>query len=856
LAQRRVLVAASAARQRCVAMGSPGEEAMDAASEVERLRRQVEVLTEEKDRLAEQVKDLTRRCQKLAAVAAQPEPELVAVATQTEDEDAAEGESAIASAEAASRLPPPVQQMLKSPQDESAQLQGIEALFQQAQVDGATGAMAAPALQVSVEAAVAIFSNHPTNYPLLLKASHFLSVLFAEPNVQQQLPLERLFKAARSVTAASVRLLAAAPMAEGGAAGGKAGAPTPSKLMGWFLSLLALLLPCIGPRLRDREQGEPFARDLLGELVSKLLSAAEVPQEALLLKCVQLLPLLPMEPWIQTVCLDSGAAHSLAFAYHRCASTSAAGREAPVPKAIRAAVRGVFADNLELCVRAVDEVFASDEFVCLEILDELQGMEKKKRGTLRTLDSDFGFVGKALGLWAFHQRRALEDADPQKSTSREVLQKVSELLTAVLLKIPPHVFLQRMQEFQADEVLQRHALAAVHATPQLRLQLAVNYVDNSIIPVAIGGIQMLLRHFECAAPGVSPPVSDVEAAFRLLRNGLPPADGWPYVLYSLDICLHVLSHWSATKLSMQQKADVLDGHSAPLLLAKGGLVDILAELMDPVAAGVELSSKPPAGVMQKANETLQALFERNGHICLFCMQHYSEVKQMVSMGSDSLALDPLKDFPQMQQQAVGQLIVSYEKFSVGDDRISRKIMKALTALFESSYHLVAWFLQNNPLSSVGEYQSLDVHVEAVRAIIRAAYWSSEDAPLLPEFVSLLAQLILGSIEGHGDEVPGAKPPARVVDLTEAEQVAAACMASLLHLLLIDPSPPTVLHCLARSLSDYGKAAGDSAQPAEEVESSVGSERAVNAVMKVMQVFPSSDRIQLDCHHLLTSLLGE
>ena len=28
--------------------------------------------------------------------------------------------------------------------------------------------------------------------------------------------------------------------------------------------------------------------------------------------------------------------------------------------------------------------------------------------------------------------------------------------------------------------------------------------------------------------------------------------------------------------------------------------------------------------MGKACETLQALFERNGHICLFCMKHYAE----------------------------------------------------------------------------------------------------------------------------------------------------------------------------------------------------------------------------------------
>lgn len=822
------------------------------------LRRQIEVLTEEKERLADQVKDLTRRCQKLAAVAAQPAPILESAGTQTEAEDGAEGESPMAVAEAASRLPPPVQNMLKSPQDENAQLQGIESLFlQQAQADGAPSSIAGAVLQVSVDAAVAMFDNHPTHYLLLLKAAQFLSLLLAEPNVQQQLPLARLFKAARSVVAVSVRMLGDVPMVDTVAGAVKAGWPSPSKLMGWFLSLVALLLPCVGPKLDSQEFGESFVRDLLGELVSKLLASAEVPQEALLLKCVQLLPLLPMDPWLQKASLESGAMHSLALAYHRCVTTSPNGGEAPLAKAIRSAVRNLFADNLELCIRAVDETFVSDEFVCLQVLEELTGMEKKKRGTWRILDSDYGFIGKALALWAFHQRRALEDPDPQKSTSREVLQKVSELLTSVLLKIPPHVFLQRMQEFPEAEVLQRHALAAVHAAPQLRLQLAVNYVENNLIPVVLGGMQVHLQHYECSAPGASPPPSGLGAAFRLLRNGMPPAEGWPYVLYSLEICLQVLSHWSATKLSVRQKADVLDARSAPLLLAKGGLVDILAEVLDPVAAGVELSCKPPADVMQKASDTLQALFERNGHICLFCMQHYAEVRQIVSMGCDSIALDPLTDFPQMQQQAVDQLRASFEKFSVDDERISRKIMRALTALFESSYHLVACFLQHYPLSSLNEYQSLDVHVEAVRAITRAAYWSGEDAPLLPDFMLLLVQLMLGSIEGHGDPMSDVafKPPGRVVDLTEAEQVVAACMASVLHLLLIDPSPPTVLQCLVRSLSNFGKAAGDSAPP-EEAEQTNRSEQAVNAVMRVMQVFPSSDRIQLDCHHLLTSLLGE
>merc|ERR1719450_1511766 len=111
---------------------------------------------------------------------------------------------------------------------------------------------------------------------------------------------------------------------------------------------------------------------------------------------------------------------------------------------------------------------------------------------------------------------------------------------------------------------------------------------------------MLLRHYEVGQA----PAPDLEAALRLLGDAQLPAEAWPYVLYCLEVCLHVLSHWSATKLSLAQKADVLDARAAPLLLAKGGLVDILAELIDPSAAGVELSAKPPTTILQKASETL------------------------------------------------------------------------------------------------------------------------------------------------------------------------------------------------------------------------------------------------------------
>jgi len=197
-----------------------------------------------------------------------------------------------------SRLSPELAQMLQRPKDEAIQLQGIEALFaQQTQVDaGSVGSAAsAPGLQASLEASVAIFSNFPEHHVLLLKASQFLSVLLAEPSAQELLPLAVLFQASKEVVHVASRLIDSHAASRPAAETAVGSAPTFPKLMTWLLSLLEKLLPCLGTRLAEQAQSEPFVQALLGKLVGPLLGAAELPQEALVLKCVQLLPLLPSE---------------------------------------------------------------------------------------------------------------------------------------------------------------------------------------------------------------------------------------------------------------------------------------------------------------------------------------------------------------------------------------------------------------------------------------------------------------------------------------------------------------------------------------------------------------------------------
>ncbi|CAE7354776.1 HCc2 [Symbiodinium natans] len=234
-------------------------------------------------------------------------------------------------------------------QDEALQLRGIEFLFaQQTQAKheaqakelteaGAASADASPAMRRSLEAAIAVFANHQANWNLLLKASQFLSVLLAEPSAQQLLPQAVVRSAAEAVLAASAQLseaqTAAAPQGAG---------PTPAKLITWLLSLLALLLPAVEPWLRQKQQSQEFVKTLLNAVISRLLTESELPAEAVILKSVQLIPLLPMESWIQQACLDSGAIHSFALARQRVVAKKGGDQLDPtLAKAVQSAIRMV-----------------------------------------------------------------------------------------------------------------------------------------------------------------------------------------------------------------------------------------------------------------------------------------------------------------------------------------------------------------------------------------------------------------------------------------------------------------------------------------------------------------------------------
>merc|ERR1712125_156380 len=151
----------------------------------------------------------------------------------------------------------------------------------------------------------------------------------------------------------------------------------------------------------------------------------------------------------------------------------------------------------------------------------------QKRGTFVTLDENFGLFAKCLRLWAFHERSALEDQDPERCSSREVLIRLADLLVVVCSKLPPARLLQRMQEFRESEIFQRVALAAIHSVAQMRLQIAVNYTENSVVSIMVEDMHLFFKCYEAPAPspaGASPP----EATFRLLKDGNLPAESWAY----------------------------------------------------------------------------------------------------------------------------------------------------------------------------------------------------------------------------------------------------------------------------------------------------------------------------------------
>ena len=125
----------------------------------------------------------------------------------------------------------------------------------------------------------------------------------------------------------------------------------------------------------------------------------------------------------------------------------------------------------------------------------------------------------------------------------------------------------------------------------------------------------------------------------------------------------MLSHWSCSKLALPPKGpEVLEPTAAPVRLASAGVVDVLAELIDAPAAGVALREPAPTALVQKASEVLRALFEHQGHICLFCMKHYKEVKQIVYIGCESFVAD--MEQQEMQREAVELFCEAFERFAI------------------------------------------------------------------------------------------------------------------------------------------------------------------------------------------------
>jgi len=379
------------------------------------------------------------------------------------------------------------------------------------------------------------------------------------------------------------------------------------------------------------------------------------------------------------------------------------------------------------------------------------------------------------------------------------------------------------------------------------MQVAVNYASNGATVAIISALRLFLKRFE-EDGAATQAATNTEEAFKLIQDQQLPAAFWPYVQHGLELCSHMLSHWGATRLSTEKKGDVLDPTAAPLLLAQQGLVDVLLEIIN-MESGAKSEDSPPKALLEIATDILKTLFEQNGHINLFCMQHYAEVRAVIKLGCDSLIGDPLPEYPDLQQQAVETLVAASKRF-FKDDKLCKRILRAMSAIFETSPGLMLTFLTEYRISTPGASKDSDkalptpeAHLEAVRAVGHVAFWGPDDAPLMPDFVSVLAELLSQVLPPPADAGPGAT--GGLEDLSEAEALAGACVASLLRLLMVDPNPPDVQQCLIEQLGKAERNTGDT-----------DSERAVKLTMRIMETFPSSDRMQMNCQHLLTTVLGE
>lgn len=470
------------------------------ASELQRLR-------DELERLQGENETLRNRCQKLAKTAQTPrsslesvkvqpdkvqesdyansstaKPTFVDCATQTDEDENGDAGKVVNSKQESghivggnSEVQKIVGTMFENLQDEASQQRGIEALFAlQTQATGIPNDSSS--LLYALQASTSIFSSHPSNPLLLLKASQFLSVLLAEQEVGRRLPIAVLSETAHVVAAVAAEHAESSTLADDLEKSTKPGQMDVSKLLTWFLSLLALLIPFLSDGLKNKEISEKLVQQLVSHIVGSLLEVlTDLPQHALLLKCVQLLPLLPPETaWIQSLCLETGVVHSLVLCHHRC--TQAGTKSNVTVQAIGAAVSFVFKQNLQLCLKAISDSFVTDAFVCLEVLRELKEIVKANPSIVQEIDEADGFTS-IMELWNFHQRQVLEDQGPSESnSSQKVLKELAYFCRMVLARLPHQQLLKRMQELQAFEPLQRLSILAITGNAQLRMQIAVNYV--------------------------------------------------------------------------------------------------------------------------------------------------------------------------------------------------------------------------------------------------------------------------------------------------------------------------------------------------------------------------------------------
>ncbi|CAD7923566.1 unnamed protein product [Amoebophrya sp. A120] len=392
----------------------------------------------------------------------------------------------------------------------------------------------------------------------------------------------------------------------------------------------------------------------------------------------------------------------------------------------------------------------------------------------------------------------------------------------------------------------------------------------------------------------------VEPFLLALHELKLPTKWWPVLESSLEIVRTMLDHWDATSRISKAGAagpdadeEAAPNRSTPTQLPTTSVVPdhlIALGFMDRLFELFEV----PADLLTEsltlvAQDCMKVLLKKSSEICLFSLVHFVESKKnpfFVELACSAMEESDffveeteflhhsgapassrnsnLESQNKFRLTIVTNLVDLHQKLPSLD--LQSRLRRTLAALFDqaSSIGLCLSVLQHYESEAqigagggggkkkIPNLLPLAVEMEVLRAIARLSYWNpGKETPLVVMLVAVLIDSIRESLH---------------------EEYTATVLNAVLHLLAIDSSVQRVLSqslvaaCANAFASNELKRKSLEKQDEpmggiglfdeEEEEEKKQSERelAVSFVMKVMQRFPTSDRVGGKAQHLLTSVL--